>query len=817
MESIPVRSFRGKTGENINVFLADLEVHYMPKDECYITQAQKNAAKLALLRSKLKGRASTFVLRQPPAISGSWEELIAVLKKKYDRTHRSINNKRRNEDKLLNLRQGSLSLKRYIKKTTKIAEQLSSRWDETAAKRFVLGIKRSNHRLHMYGIGNLGETFTLAEAINAARITEQAGRKQKKKKGDKSDDSSTSSSSSSSSSESSGDDSDSSSSSSSSGESKKRKRAKKKKNQKSKKNSKTPAVDDDEFSRLFKKMMTKEKNENAVSLASEVEAYAMQRQGPPRYNDRPPVSNQAPGMSRPQYPGGYGPAVDRQQAFSRQGPYLGRRHSVQGDTRSPSVCYRCGEHGHYSADCTNPPLPREEQYRVRQKAEEELAERILAKYRNQGEQAPQSNDARVIAPQGPAGVHGVEVVRSKGKGEDMQVPESSLIEWFEADADAVEKRGKDEAFGRWTRDGPPAGRRRVTVESESEEEPSQARGNKEAAKASGSRQAPEDSDTDAYNAPTKKTTKPKAPKAPIQRPPIRMMKGQIAEDVVARLRDTPVEGLTWGKLFELAPLARREVAKGLVQERIPRASKGKEPEQTHSVDESLAVETVKRRARADAGPVLNFYTHGNIKVGGKGHYSIKRILVDAGSVVNLMPEAVANAMGLTRIESRGISVKTADGSIAPINSAVVIDLEIAGVTASVPCYLMPGPKKPSYAILLSRRWLRQCQARGDYRTDTYIIKDRAGKEYVVPASKGNDERTPQVVLQPEAIAADVDDEVREELEGGEELMMEIVAQIVQQTEQQEREDGDDRGTGPEWDGAEENLRRQGVALKASRC
>ncbi|KAH8150513.1 uncharacterized protein LAJ45_05208 [Morchella importuna] len=85
MESIPVRSFRGKTGENINVFLADLEVHYMPKDECYITQAQKNAAKLALLRSKLKGRASTFVLRQPPAISGSWEELIAVLKKKYDR------------------------------------------------------------------------------------------------------------------------------------------------------------------------------------------------------------------------------------------------------------------------------------------------------------------------------------------------------------------------------------------------------------------------------------------------------------------------------------------------------------------------------------------------------------------------------------------------------------------------------------------------------------------------------------------------------------------------------------------------------------
>jgi hypothetical protein len=66
-----------------------------------------------------------------------------------------------------------------------------------------------------------------------------------------------------------------------------------------------------------------------------------------------------------------------------------------------------------------------------------------------------------------------------------------------------------------------------------------------------------------------------------------------------------------------------------------------------------------------------------------------------------------------------------------------VDLEVtvAGVTASIRCYCLPGTyARSSYTLLLGRRWMKQVQAIGDYAKDTYHIHDMAGYCYPVEAT-----------------------------------------------------------------------------------
>lgn len=231
------------------------------------------------------------------------------------------------------------------------------------------------------------------------------------------------------------------------------------------------------------------------------------------------------------------------------------------------------------------------------------------------------------------------------------------------------------------------------------------------------------------------------------------------------------------------PAARRDLAKGLVLERIARVPK----EKTTQPDETHAVEAVNR-AREDEGPVVNFYTDGKVRVPGMpaGFFTVKKILVDAGSVVNLMPESIADEMRLRKERGPGFNIKTADGGLAPISSVVSFDLNVAGVTARITCHLVPGLRTPSYSILLSRRWLRQCQARGDYRLDTYVIKDKKGNEFLVPAVRGGHEESPRIFISAESTRIEIDDEMAEDIEEGDDTMSAIVERISRESDEQER-------------------------------
>ncbi|KAH0604978.1 uncharacterized protein H6S33_004960, partial [Morchella sextelata] len=312
----------------------------------------------------------------------------------------------------------------------------------------------------------------------------------------------------------------------------------------------------------------------------------------------------------------------------------------------------------------------------------------------QGEQRPPGNLQKV--PSLPI-AHGVEYWRQSM--DKMHTSEASLIEWI--DAHNIEKRVGKEAFGsKWNI---VASRKKVTVREETEEAEGSGRGvdTSENQAKQVSTKANELKEESNYNPPEKKAktqTRTTVKVALDIKKPIKMMKGQ---------------------LFELAPAARRDVAKGLVQERASKPAKLKADKskdiEMKDAEEITGVDLIGcKRASADDRPVLNICTYGKVRLPNNGGY---------------------------------------------------------------------------YE-------LKKCQVQGDYETDTYIIKDREGNDYSVPAMKGKNVKSQQVSLRRELAIVnlneiDLDEEIIEEHESGQDLMSAIIYQIVKQTEEQDIEGSED--------------------------
>jgi hypothetical protein len=242
---------------------------------------------------------------------------------------------------------------------------------------------------------------------------------------------------------------------------------------------------------------------------------------------------------------------------------------------------------------------------------------------------------------------------------------------------------------------------------------------------------------------------------------IRMMVGRPEFDFVSSLRDTAVAGLTWGDLFVLAPRDKRDVARQLVQERKANSNgKGKQRAQrsvsfVEDVVDFCHVEATQvvrptamgmgRALAEDHSAVTNVYTIGSINLAPRQAldayqgvqeitvYSIAKILVDSGSVLNLMPEYLARHLGFRPSPPKSLMMGTAAAEVSVIQWYVDVDVEIAGVTSTSRVYCVPAAARPSYTLLLGRKWMKQVRAVGNYETGTYIIRDSLGKEYVVIA------------------------------------------------------------------------------------
>ena len=129
------------------------------------------------------------------------------------------------------------------------------------------------------------------------------------------------------------------------------------------------------------------------------------------------------------------------------------------------------------------------------------------------------------------------------------------------------------------------------------------------------------------------------------------------------------------------------------------------------------------------GEVANFHTCGIVK---EKRRILHKILVDGGSVINLMPDAVARELGLRFCNAdRRTHIGTATGATFGINFFVQFDLTIANVTANIKAYLIPNPAVVTFSLLLGWRWMQQVKASGDYCRGTYVIEGLDGKRHIL--------------------------------------------------------------------------------------
>ena len=306
----------------------------------------------------------------------------------------------------------------------------------------------------------------------------------------------------------------------------------------------------------------------------------------------------------------------------------------------------------------------------------------------------------------------------------------------------------------------------------------------------------------------------------VKRKPIRMMAGREKFDFVSAFRDAPVLGLNWGSFFDLAPVVKKDICRLLVQERAKGSERGKitrrgkkvsvdpETEGTPGDEEVHAIATDR-----DLGDVSNFYTRGTIKMK-KGRYRITHILVDTGSVVNLMPIKLLKSIGANLKKANGMVIRTATNALARIAYFADLRITVAGVPCDLRIYALPVEYSPTYPMLLSRRWLQAVKAKGDYSTGRYYIANGHRMRVEIPSQKkdkdkiretehGRRPRVPIVLRDQEAGTNPLSVEVEEELDlqetQGHNILEGLIELIREEAEDQmKREDEEDdayeRGT-----------------------
>ncbi|KAF8443404.1 hypothetical protein BGX38DRAFT_1272048 [Terfezia claveryi] len=290
---------------------------------------------------------------------------------------------------------------------------------------------------------------------------------------------------------------------------------------------------------------------------------------------------------------------------------------------------------------------------------------------------------------------------------------------------------------------------------------------------------------------------------------IKMMRGQDPWDPVESLRRLPVVGLDFGSLFDMAPEARIAVGKALQMEKPLEARAQKQKEQTKQNTPDAPVNSVGMEQRIttdrEGGTVpsnekgvlqeptchiMNFHIIGEIW--GKGYrngraYEVGQVLIDGGAVVNLMPEGVANRLGLELRANDDIVIRTATDETRPIHQCINFDLDIAGVVAYIRAYVIDIPQL--YSLLLGRRWLYQVWAFGNYAAHSYTIYDSTESPHkVYPIGSGKRTFLLEIMLNPykQLPHTDLTDIEKEEIHLRTGKIEAIINRIVSEAELQSR-------------------------------
>ena len=230
------------------------------------------------------------------------------------------------------------------------------------------------------------------------------------------------------------------------------------------------------------------------------------------------------------------------------------------------------------------------------------------------------------------------------------------------------------------------------------------------------------------DAPAEPAEKVRKRRAAVPRPPrhLRMMIERPGFDVVAEFRDLPVSNMKWETLMDIAPALRRQVGTGLLLERQVKRTKGKgvvarQPEAANALTVSAGVARERNKQ-----PCTNFYTTAMLTVNRK-QFQIDKVMIDAGSVVNLSSIDVLEKLGVRLFPVHNLTIRMATSVLTEIPYYSDLELEVSGVKTAIRVYAIPREFSLAYGMLLSRGWLQKVRARGNYERDVYVIADEHGR------------------------------------------------------------------------------------------
>ncbi|RYC63902.1 hypothetical protein CHU98_g2314 [Xylaria longipes] len=130
-------------------------------------------------------------------------------------------------------------------------------------------------------------------------------------------------------------------------------------------------------------------------------------------------------------------------------------------------------------------------------------------------------------------------------------------------------------------------------------------------------------------------------------------------------------------------------------------------------------------------------------------WALRRVLVDSGSLVELMSAAMAEKLGLMPLLIKGpaLYLRVADDSASPITHFVKFPLVVGGILSIITAYVAGSSK--SYDLLLGKGWLRRNQAVIDFHKDQMTLKGKQGHTFVVSLEPAERPKQKVITLLPD--------------------------------------------------------------------
>ena len=193
-------------------------------------------------------------------------------------------------------------------------------------------------------------------------------------------------------------------------------------------------------------------------------------------------------------------------------------------------------------------------------------------------------------------------------------------------------------------------------------------------------------------------------RAAVPKPPrhIRMMIERPGFDVVVEFRDLLVANMKWRTLMDIAPALHRQFGTGLLLERQAKRAKGKGKARAGDTELVVILGVNKASKPRWKEPCTNFYKTATLTVNRK-QFKIEKVMIDAGSVVNLASMDVLEKLGVALFPVYNLTIRTATSALTEIQYYSDVEIEVSGIHTRIRVYVIPRELSLAYGMLLSRR------------------------------------------------------------------------------------------------------------------